>query len=67
MSDCCLRLRRRKGGSSVARAMHGNGGSLGRMLACVVILWREVSDFLVTVGKFSVFCSDHHRNVLHLY
>ena len=40
---------------------------VGRMLVCVVILSREVSDFLVTVGIFSVFCSDHHRNVLHLY
>ena len=68
MSDCCLRLLPTVSsrGSSVATAMHGNGESLRRMLACVVILWREVSDFLVTVGKFFVFCSDHHRSVLHL-
>ena len=51
----------------LSTAMHGNGESLGSMLAFVVIPWREVSDFLVTVGKFSVLCSDHHRNVLHLY
>ena len=61
------RLRRRRGGSSVATAMHGNGESLGRMLAGVVILLHEVSDFLETVGKLSVFCSGHPRNVLHLY
>jgi len=29
------------------------------MLGCVVILSREVSDFLVIVGKFSMFCSGH--------
>ena len=39
----------------MATAMHGNGESLWRMLAGVVILLREVSDFLETVGKFSVF------------
>ena len=39
----------------MATAMHGNGESLWRMLAGVVILLREVSDFLETVGEFSVF------------
>ena len=47
--------------------MHGNGESLWRMLAGVVILLREVSDFLETVGKFSVFLPRPSRNVLHLY
>ena len=66
-STVVQRRRRSKGGSSVATAMHGNGESLWRMLAGVVILLREVSDFLETVGKFSVFLPRPSRNVLHLY